>query len=51
MEKRLQSSELFKRVLSFALAFVMLLSLVPVVPHAHAAEEDGTVLYLKPNAN
>ena len=51
MEKKLIHGGFFKRVLSFAMALVMLLSLVPVAPYAHAAEEDGTVLYLKPNAN
>ena len=38
-----------KRVLSFVLALVMVLSLVPMA--AFAAEETGTTLYLKPNAN
>lgn len=32
MEKKLQRSNLFKRVLSLVLAFVMLLSLVPMMP-------------------
>ena len=38
-----------KRVLSFVLALVMVLSLVPMA--AFAAEETGTTLYLKPNEN
>ena len=50
MEKKLIHGELFKRVLSLALAFVMLFGLAPVIPHAHAAEVE-TVVYLKPNAN
>lgn len=49
MKKKLQRSLLFNRVLSLALAFAMLLSVMPVI-HAHAAEGDTTV-YLKPNAN
>ena len=49
MKKKLQRSLLFNRVLSLALAFAMLLSVMPVI-HTHAAEGDTTV-YLKPNAN
>ena len=37
MEKKLHCGDLFKRVLSLAMALVMLLSFAPV-PHAHAAE-------------
>ena len=48
MEKKLHCGDLFKRVLSLAMALVMLLSFAPV-PHAHAAE--GATVYLKPNAN
>ena len=48
MEKKLHCGDLFKRVLSLAMALVMLLSFAPV-PHAHAA--DGMTVYLKPNAN
>ncbi len=51
MEKKLHRSNLFRRAISFALAFVMLLSLIPAAPHAHAAEEGGKTVYLKPNAN
>ena len=50
MKMKLHRSELFKRVISFAVAFVMLLSFLPVTPHVHAADA-GTKLYLKPNAN
>ena len=50
MKKKLHRSEFFKRVISFAVAFVMLLSVVPVTTHVHAAE-TGKNLYLKPNAN
>ena len=49
MKTKLLRGERFKRVLSLALTLVMLLSLVPVIPHAHAAE--GTTVYLKPNSN
>ena len=38
MEKKLQRGNLFKRVLSLALTFVMLLSLMPMTTHVHAAE-------------
>ncbi|MEE1037486.1 MAG: hypothetical protein U0L15_10250, partial [Oscillospiraceae bacterium] len=48
MEKKLHCGDLFKRVLSLAMALVMLLSFAPV-PHAHAA--DGTTVYLKPSSN
>ncbi len=37
MEKKLHCGDLFKRVLSLAMALVMLLSFAPV-PHAHAAD-------------
>ena len=50
MKMKLQRSDLFKRVISFAVALVMLLSFLPVTSHVHAAGE-GTTLYLKPNAN
>ena len=50
MKMKLHRSDLFKRVISFAVAFVMLLSFLPVTPHVHAADA-GTKLYLKPNAN
>ena len=40
----------FNKALSLVLAFVMVLSMLPMPRHAHAAE-DGTTLYLKPNAN
>lgn len=42
MEKKLHCGDLFKRVLSLAMALVMLLSFAPV-PHAHAA--DGMTVY------
>ena len=49
MKTKLQSSKLFKQVLSLALAIVMVLGLIPVT-QAWAAEGD-TTLYLQPNAN
>ena len=45
----MKTSHLFKRLLSLALAFVMLLGMLPA-PQARAAG-DGTTLYLKPNDN
>ena len=45
----MQKCKRFNRFLSLVLAFVMVLSMLPM-PHAQAAEE-GTTLYLKPNAN
>jgi len=50
MKMKLQRSDLFKRAVSLAVAFVMLLSFLPVMPHVHAAGE-GKTLYLKPNEN
>ena len=49
MKMKLPCGEFFKRALCLVLTFVMLLTLAPVFPHAHAAE--GTTVYLKPNAN
>ena len=50
MKKKLHRSEFFKRAMSLAVALVMLLSFLPMMPHVHAAE-TGTTLYLVPNAN
>ena len=50
MKKKLFRNGFLTRVISLAVALVLLLSYCPTVFPAHAAEE-GTTLYLKPNAN
>ena len=45
----MQNCKRFNRLLSLVLAFVVVLSMLPM-PGAQAAE-DGTTLYLKPNTN
>ena len=47
MKRKLQSSGVFKRVLSLTIALVMVLGMLP----SFAMAADGTTLYLKPNAN
>ena len=47
MKKKLRRSEFFKRAMSLAVAFVMLLSFLPMMPHVHAAGEETITVYFR----